>query len=128
VAVSAGDAPASSLGALPASTAPTSSLSAIPAQAAQNAISAGARAVTDLDAGALSDLPEQTLNDLEASARQAAAGVVDEATAPITEVAVEAERKVGERIQNVTSNAASRVRGFFTRNRKRDEEQSAEED
>jgi hypothetical protein len=103
-------------------------LSAIPAQAAQNAISAGARAVTDLDAGALADLPEQTLNDLEASARQAAAGVVDEATAPITEVAVEAERKVGERIQNVTSNAASRVRGFFTRNRKRDEEQSAEED
>jgi hypothetical protein len=106
---------------------PSSALGAAQSQAVQNAISTGARAVTSLDTRALADLPAQTLNDLEGSARQAAADVVDEAAAPLTEAADEAGRKVGERIQNVTSNAASRVRGFFTRGRRERDEEAKDE-
>jgi hypothetical protein len=82
----------------------TPSSGAIPAQAAQNAVAAGSRAITTLDTGALADLPRQTVNDLEGSAREAATDVVDEAAA-------EAERKVGERIRN-----------FFRRDKQRGEE------
>lgn len=96
-------------------TAPASGSGAIPTQTVQSAIATGTNAIADLDTRALADLPEQTLNDLEASTRQAATGAVDEAAA-------EAERKIGQRIQNVTTNVGSRVRGFFTRDRNRDED------
>jgi hypothetical protein len=100
------------------------SLNAVPAQAAQNAIAAGTNAVTNLDGAALADLPRQTLNDLEASTREAAAGVIDQAAA---DAAAEAERKVGERIQGVATNVGSRVRNFFKRDRQKNEQEAEEQ-
>jgi hypothetical protein len=92
----------------PSASAASSSSGAIPVQAAQNAISAGTRAVTNLDSGALADVSQQAITDLEASARETAAGIVDEAAADAAE---EAERKVGERIRN-----------FFRRDKQRNDQ------
>jgi hypothetical protein len=81
------------------------------------------------DVRQLRNLPQQTVNTLERDMQQTAAQVVNEAAAPVTEAADEATRKAGQRVQQFTSNAASKVRNFFTRgNRKGDEDSQAEQE
>jgi hypothetical protein len=77
----------------------------------------------------LSNLPQQTIDTLERDTQRAAAQVVNEATAPVTDAADEVTQKAGQRVQRFTSNAASKVRSFFTGgNRKNDDEEEAEEE
>jgi len=79
------------------------------------------------NAQALTTLPRKTLTDIQGSARQGAANVANSAAAPVTEVANEADQashKVGQRIESVTSTAAAKVRNFFTRGRRKSDEQN----
>jgi hypothetical protein len=78
----------------------------------------------------LTDIPKQTLTDLERSTEQVAAEAINSATAPVTEAANDITRRAGERLQTFTGNATSKVRNFFTgRGRdKRDDDERAADD
>jgi hypothetical protein len=110
----------------PSATFPSATLPATPQPATQTIGGAvgGVQAQLEENVRALGDAPEQALEDLQGSAEQAAAGVIDQAAAPVTEAADEASRKVGERLQTFGSNAGSKLKNFFTRGKRSDNEEA----
>jgi hypothetical protein len=83
----------------------------------------------DLESSArqLGNLPERTVNDLERGAQQAAAQAIDEAAAPVTDVAEDVTREANQRVKKFTNNAASKFRNFFTGGKHKNDEASDEE-